>query len=50
MGDLIGVREGDVLMTTLPMFHTNALNAFFQVLPESEQHWSSSRASRRRAS
>ena len=31
-GDLIGVREGDVLMTTLPMFHTNALNAFFQAL------------------
>jgi carnitine-CoA ligase len=31
-GDLIGVRDGDVLMTTLPMFHTNALNAFFQAL------------------
>ena len=31
-GELIGVREGDVLMTTLPMFHTNALNAFFQAL------------------
>lgn len=31
-GDLIGVREGDVLMTTLPMFHTNALAAFFQAL------------------
>ena len=31
-GDLIGVREGDLLMTTLPMFHTNALNAFFQAL------------------
>ena len=31
-GDLIGVRQGDVLMTTLPMFHTNALNAFFQAL------------------
>jgi len=31
-GDLIGVRKGDVLMTTLPMFHTNALNAFFQAL------------------
>jgi carnitine-CoA ligase len=31
-GDLIGVREGDVLVTTLPMFHTNALNAFFQAL------------------
>ena len=31
-GDLIGVRERDVLLTTLPMFHTNALNAFFQAL------------------
>jgi carnitine-CoA ligase len=31
-GDLIGVREGDVLMTTLPMFHTNALGTFFQAL------------------
>jgi crotonobetaine/carnitine-CoA ligase len=31
-GELIGVREGDVLVTTLPMFHTNALNAFFQAL------------------
>jgi len=31
-GDLIGVREGDVLMTALPMFHTNALGTFFQAL------------------
>ncbi len=31
-GMLLGVREADVLMTTLPMFHTNALNAFFQAL------------------
>jgi crotonobetaine/carnitine-CoA ligase len=31
-GEMIGVRENDVLMTTLPMFHTNALNAFFQAL------------------
>jgi carnitine-CoA ligase len=31
-GGLIGVGEGDVLMTTLPLFHTNALNAFFQAL------------------
>ncbi|MGO9699650.1 MAG: ATP-dependent acyl-CoA ligase [Xanthobacteraceae bacterium] len=29
---LLGVREGDVLMTTLPMFHTNALNSFYQAL------------------
>jgi carnitine-CoA ligase len=26
------VHESDVLMTTLPMFHTNALNAFFQAM------------------
>ena len=25
-------RDGDVLMTTLPLFHTNALNSFFQAL------------------
>jgi carnitine-CoA ligase len=31
-GGLLGVRENDVLVTTLPMFHTNALNAFFQAL------------------
>jgi crotonobetaine/carnitine-CoA ligase len=31
-GGLIGIRDGDVLLTTLPMFHTNALNAFFQAL------------------
>ena len=31
-GQLLGVRESDVLMTTLPMFHTNALNSFFQAL------------------
>ena len=31
-GQLLGVRETDVLMTTLPMFHTNALNSFFQAL------------------
>jgi carnitine-CoA ligase len=29
---LLGVRENDVLMTTLPMFHTNALNSFYQAL------------------
>ncbi|MCZ4257054.1 ATP-dependent acyl-CoA ligase [Sulfitobacter sp. G21635-S1] len=28
----LGVREGDVLMTALPVFHTNALNAFYQAL------------------
>ncbi|WP_339760368.1 AMP-binding protein [uncultured Hoeflea sp.] len=27
-----GVREGDVLMTALPVFHTNALNVFYQAL------------------
>jgi carnitine-CoA ligase len=29
---LLGVGEDDVLMTTLPLFHTNALNSFFQAL------------------
>jgi crotonobetaine/carnitine-CoA ligase len=29
---LLGVGEGDVLMTTLPMFHTNALTSFYQAL------------------
>jgi carnitine-CoA ligase len=31
-GGLLGVGETDVLMTTLPMFHTNALNSFYQAL------------------
>ena len=30
--NLLGVREGDVLATCLPLFHTNALNTFFQAL------------------
>jgi len=29
---LLGLREGDRLLTTLPLFHTNALNAFYQAL------------------
>ncbi len=29
---LLGIAEGDVLMTCLPLFHTNALNAFYQAL------------------
>ena len=29
---LLGLRDADVLLTTLPLFHTNALNAFFQAL------------------
>lgn len=29
---LLGVVPGDVLCTTLPLFHVNALNAFFQAL------------------
>jgi crotonobetaine/carnitine-CoA ligase len=29
---LLGVQAGDVLCTTLPLFHTNALNTFFQAL------------------
>jgi crotonobetaine/carnitine-CoA ligase len=31
-GAALGVHEGDVLYTCLPMFHTNALNAFLQAL------------------
>ena len=30
--ELLGLREGEILHTTLPLFHTNALNAFFQAL------------------
>ncbi len=29
---LLGAVEGDVLCTSLPLFHTNALNTFFQAL------------------
>ena len=28
----LGIVEGDVLFTTLPLFHTNALNAFYQAM------------------
>jgi crotonobetaine/carnitine-CoA ligase len=28
----LGIREGDVLFTTLPLFHTNALNALYQAV------------------
>ncbi|KRQ01250.1 crotonobetainyl-CoA--carnitine CoA-transferase [Bradyrhizobium manausense] len=28
----LGICDGDVLFTTLPLFHTNALNAFYQAL------------------
>ena len=28
----LALRDGDVLCTTLPLFHTNALNTFFQAL------------------
>jgi len=31
-GMLLGLEEGEVLLTTLPLFHTNAMNAFFQAL------------------
>jgi len=31
-GAMLGVREDDVLCTTLPLFHTNALNSFYQAL------------------
>jgi carnitine-CoA ligase len=30
--ELLGIKAGEVLLTTLPLFHTNALNAFFQAL------------------
>ena len=29
---LLGLGEGEVLLTTLPLFHTNALNTFYQAL------------------
>ncbi len=29
---LLGIEQGDVLCTTLPLFHTNALNTLFQAL------------------
>lgn len=29
---LLGVRDSDVLLTTLPLFHVNALNTFYQAL------------------
>jgi carnitine-CoA ligase len=29
---LLGIRDGDVLLTALPLFHTNALNSFYQAL------------------
>jgi carnitine-CoA ligase len=32
VGGLLGLREGDTLYTCLPLFHTNALNAFVQAL------------------
>lgn len=31
-GRQLGIAQGDVLHTTLPLFHTNALNCFFQAL------------------
>jgi crotonobetaine/carnitine-CoA ligase len=30
--DVLGVREGDVLWTALPLFHINAINTFYQAL------------------
>ena len=30
--ELLGLQDGETLLTTLPLFHTNALNAFFQAL------------------
>ncbi|MDO5642517.1 MAG: ATP-dependent acyl-CoA ligase [Paracoccus sp. (in: a-proteobacteria)] len=31
-GHMLGLTQGDVLHTPLPLFHTNALNCFFQAL------------------
>ena len=31
-GQLLGIEADDVLVTPLPLFHTNALNAFYQAL------------------
>lgn len=31
-GRQLGISQGDILHTTLPLFHTNALNCFFQAL------------------
>ncbi len=31
-GEALNLREEDVLFTTLPLFHTNALNAFWQAI------------------
>lgn len=30
--ELLGLGDGEILLTTLPLFHTNAMNAFFQAL------------------
>jgi crotonobetaine/carnitine-CoA ligase len=32
VSEMLGIGEGDVVYTCLPLFHTNALNAFVQVL------------------
>jgi crotonobetaine/carnitine-CoA ligase len=32
VGEMLGITEDDVLYTCLPLFHTNALNAFVQAL------------------
>jgi crotonobetaine/carnitine-CoA ligase len=31
-GALLGINSDDILSTTLPLFHTNAINAFYQAL------------------
>ncbi len=51
---LLGIDEEDVLLTCLPLFHTNALNTFFQALLTGasivvEQKFSASRFSARLA-
>ena len=48
--DVLGVGAGDVLCTTLPLFHINALNTFAQALLDRRAHGRSSRAFRPPAS
>jgi crotonobetaine/carnitine-CoA ligase len=36
-GNILGITEGDIQVTTLPLFHTNALNAFYQALLNGSQ-------------
>jgi carnitine-CoA ligase len=37
-GEWLAIKEDDVLFTTLPLFHTNALNSLFQALATGATH------------